>query len=370
VFVIARDLAGLQKKAIARPVGIVYLAFCGFFSAELIAALVHPSWIALNEVLENLPFLGFAAIYSITFVDRAALLASVEIGSAICAVVGAIVLGFTFDVNYRPELLAGNPAVLSLLSCVLFVVTVGAASRREGWLMLIYLTASLCAMFMVIVTGTRSIWPALIMVPILALIAFRPLRQAFMGSCIVMLAVGLIVGLGMSFSKTLETRISYTISDVRSVLSGDMTGNVAERLHIYKAGYQLVLENAFLGYGPGNDREAIAKKTFENTGGEIAYSHAHNVLLNATLRAGLVGLVALLALIIVPVVAVHRAERDDIGQVGLFTLYGILLVYLSAGAAGLMLGHDIHDAVFIAAQCFALYLVFGRKEMTPQSRIR
>ncbi|MCY0149418.1 O-antigen ligase family protein [Hoeflea sp. G2-23] len=313
---------------------------------------------AFNEVAENLPLLGLAGIYSMTFADRRKLLQSVEVTAALASVVGALVLTVLYGSQYRPELAAGNASVLALVSSVLFVLTVSAAIRRKGYATLFFAAAAVAAALMVLATGTRSAWPALIMVPLLALFVFR--LRGRVGAFVVLLATlaGLIVG-GLSVSTVLETRIEQAQVDIENAMSGDMSGAIGERIRIYRAGYELFLEKPVFGYGPGNERREIVRKTGEGGAEPIAFSHAHNAALNAVLRAGIVGLLALAAMLIVPFVVAFRAEKDEVGQVGFFVLSGVLIVYLCSGFFGLMLGHDIHDAVFITAISYTLYLIFG-----------
>ena len=85
-------MTGRLRWALPAPVRIVFLAFCGLFAAEAIAALINPSAIALNEVLENIPLLGLAGLYSVTFVDRSRLLNSVEMSVMAAPIVALIIL--------------------------------------------------------------------------------------------------------------------------------------------------------------------------------------------------------------------------------------------------------------------------------------
>lgn len=68
--------------------------------------------------------------------------------------------------------------------------------------------------------------------------------------------------------------VAYTVANVEKAL---------ERTE-GEAGYQLFLEKPLLGYGPGNERSEILGKTAEIGGDPIAFSHAHNLFLNAGLR--------------------------------------------------------------------------------------
>jgi len=363
-------VTGRLNWALPAPVKLVYLSFCGFFAADLIAAAFHPSWIAFGEVVENLPFLGFAAIYSITFVDRERLLSAVEITAAAASFVAAAVTPFVglliaADENlqyYRPELAAGNPNVLALLGGILLVLNIGAVVRRWNSGFWIHLAAAACAFYLVSATGTRGLWPILFAIPLLGL-CFLPVKKHILwGLPIAALLLLGLFALVATYSDSIKHRIETVGIDIHSIYSGELTSSIGQRVQIYKAGLELFVEKPLLGYGPGNERQEIGRKTLETGGVAVSFSHSHNAFLNAALRAGIVGVVALAGVLVVPLVIGLRAKKDDVGRAGFFTLCGILLVYSCSGIVGLMLGNDIHDAVYIAAVCYALYLVFGRAE--------
>lgn len=355
---------GRLKWALPRQVTLVFYAFCGFFAADLIAGIIHPSKNALNEILENLPFLGFAGIYAITFVDRRKLLQAVELTAAVAAIGSAIVTMVLFGSQYRPEMATGNASVLALLAGVLYVLAIGAAFRRRNMFTLLYLVAAACAGYVVLASGTRAIFPVLALVPVISLIHFCSRKQIFWGLPALLLLLGGISVVSVEWSATLHNRIELATDEIRGILSGDPSGSLGDRVRIYRAGYELFLDKPLLGYGPGNERVEITRKTSEDGGLPLTFSHAHNAALNALLRAGILGLLALIGIITVPFIVAFRATKDDVGQAGFHALNGLLVVYLSSGSVGLMIGHDIHDAVFITGICYSLYLVFGRVDKT------
>lgn len=355
------------KWALPRPVEIVFLAFIGFFAADLIAALVNPSLVAFREVLENLPFLGFAGIYSITFVDRAKLLKTVEAAAAAASLLAIPSIFLVFGYQARSEMASGNPSVLALLAGILYMLNIGAAGRRWDRSSLIYLAAAACAAYLVILSGTRAMWLTLILIPLLSLLFHHPLKRILLGLPILIAVFAGSTVLLANYSQTFESRIHDVVDDMDAIVSGDMSGSLGQRIQIYQAGYELLLEKPVFGYGPGNERQEIAARTLALGGTSISYSHAHNAALTTMLRSGLLGLVALAALVIVPIVQAFRARKDEIGSAGFFVLSGTMLVYLCSGVVGLMLGHDIHDTVFISALCFSLYLVFGRAEPATEA---
>jgi len=351
---------GNLRWALPDPVNKVFFALCGFFAAELIAALANPTITALNEVSENIPLLGLAGLYSVTFVDRQRLLNAVEV-SALAASMGALVaLLLFFADESRPALAAGNASVLALLGGIIYVFNVGTVFRRKNRMSLTFIAAALAAAYIVILTGTRAMWPVLIITPFLGLLIFSSRRAILFGLPIVFLTVAVMATLGLRTSERIGARISALETDIFAISKGDRSRSVGKRLQIYEAGYELFKEKPLLGYGPGNERLEIAAKTGENGAESVAFSHAHNAVINVALRSGLMGVVALLAVLFTPLVLAFKARKDDVGWAGFYALTAILVVYLCSGTVGLALGQDIHDTVYMTGICYGLYLVFGR----------
>ncbi|WP_394691612.1 O-antigen ligase family protein [Hoeflea sp.] len=358
-------LTGRLRWALPSPVKAVYFACCGFFAAELIAAMANPSGIAFNETFENLPVLGLAGVYSITFVDRLKLVRTVET-TAFTATIAALglLLVWYHDTN-RAELAAGNASVLALLGSLLYVLNCGAAFRRNSIVGLAFGIAAAAAAYIVIMTGTRAMWPVLLVVPFICSLCFLSRKTNLWGIPCIFLLGSLIVILAPMESVRIKERIASLETDLHAISDGDFSGSIGQRVQLYNAGYDLFFERPFLGYGPGNERAEIAQKTAENGGTAISYSHAHNAVLTAALRAGILGVAALLAVLFTPWIVALRARKDEIGWVGLYVLSSMLMIYLCSGTVGIALGHDIHDTVYIAGICYGLYLVFGRTPPQP-----
>ena len=353
-------MTGRLRWALPAPVRIVFFAFCGLFAAEAIAALINPSAIALNEVVENLPLLGLAGLYSVTFVDRSRLLNAVEMSAMAAPIVALNILLLFFSEGSRPALAAGNANVLALLAAILYVFNIGSAFRRKSRMSLASLAGAFAAACIVILTGTRAMWPVLLLTPFLGLLIFGSRRNILAGFLAVCLTVTLIAGLGLLMSSSINARIAALEADVAAISEGDRSRSIGMRIQIYEAGYALFMEKPIFGYGPGNERSEIGAKTTEHGPKAVAFSHAHNAILNVALRSGLLGVVALLAVLFTPLFVALKAKKDDVGWAGLYVLTSLLLVYLLSGTVGLALGHDIHDTVYITGISYGLYLVFGR----------
>ena len=217
-----------------------------------------------------------------------------------------------------------------------YVLNIGAADRRWNRMSLLHLAAAASAAYLVILTGTRAMWLALILVPLLSLFINHSLKRILAGLPILLLLFGGAVGLLSVYSQTFETRVAAIASDLDAISAGDLSGSLGQRIRIYEAGYALALERPIFGYGPGNERQQLADKTLELSGESIAFSHAHNALLTTMLRSGLLGLVALAALLTVPLIVAYRARRDEVGNAGYFVLSGVMIVYICSGTVGLI----------------------------------
>lgn len=359
VYGIWHIISGRIKLSLPGPVVAVGVAFAFFFVSDVIAALIYPSPIALNETIEDLPFIGLIPLFALCVADRRTLLETVEKVATGVSVTALLVYLTGMVPSYRPEFMAGNPSVLALLACILFVLTTSAAVRRMNKESRLYAVGMVASGFLIIVSGTRAAWPVLAIVPLftLVLVVMRGVRFKF--RTVVLFVSGLAIVGTIAFG-VVQARIDYTLSDIERVQSSDFSGPIGERLIIYFAGYQLFQERPILGYGPGNERARVADRTFEIANRRIGYSHVHNAFLNQALRTGLMGVAALFAVLLAPLVVMLAEPKDDVGAAGIMIYAGALISYLSMGSFGILLGHDLHDSIFISLTCFTLYLVFGR----------
>ncbi|WP_420407936.1 O-antigen ligase family protein [Hoeflea sp.] len=353
---------GRLRWAGPQPLKAIAIAFAAFFAADAVAALANPSATSLDEVVENLPFLGFAGIYSITFIDRFKLLRAVEVAALAGSLATLLVLVLWFGAESRPGLAARNAAVLALLGGLLYILNIGAAARRRDRTSIGFLVAALAAACVVVLSGTRAIWPLIAIAPFIAIACFGSRRVVLLGIPAILLAVMVLSMVGLTTSQVVQGRVAAFKSDIDAMADGDFSGSLGHRIQIYKAGYELFFDRPLLGYGPGNERAEIAHKTAETDGQPLAYSHAHNALLNSALRSGLLGVMALIAVMVTPLVVAARARKDEVGWAGFHVLAGLFILYAMSGTVGLSLGHDIHDSVYIAGTCYCLYLIFGRTE--------
>lgn len=191
----------------------------------------------------------------------------------------------------------------------------------------------------------------LLVAPLIPLVVLRPpmnTRALRRGALVAALPVALALFLTYGM---VEERVGDLAADLERIEEGDYDSSVGKRLKIWDGGLQLAAEEPVFGHGP-----AVADA---ETPELIGYSHLHNFVLNAMARSGLLGVVAVLALFVVPLFALVHRRGDAVSLFGLAMLLTLQAAYLMSGMVGIMLGHDILDALFIYGSLVASFLVLG-----------
>lgn len=353
----------LTGRFVRRPPAAVHCctaAFAAFFFAELLAQLASSSPMVLDEVIENLPFLGLYLIYVCTTASRARILDGLEWTAAAVSLVAVVLLMLPGFAGTRLELMAGNPSVLAVLIAIVYLFNLVAMARgKHGWHLALFAAAALCSIVILGNTETRAIWPAMLLLPVLVLLMLRPeLRRIRIGKASWM-AVPVAAVLVAVLWAPVSARWAGTLDDLQAIQVGDTSGSLGQRLVLWQSAMPIIAENPVIGVGPSNSMKALGQKSEELYDVQLGFSHAHNMVVTELLRAGIVGLLALLGMFLVPLAVVGRAARDRDGQAGFAILIGVQCIYIFSGATGLAVGHDILDAVFITSTALCLYLVFG-----------
>jgi O-antigen ligase len=332
-------------------------AFAFFLAADAISAVFNnDGWVTWREVVEDLPFLGFAFVYArLSLSQREDVLDAVERG-AIC---GAFVMlavtaaELTFTHHNRAEGMAGNPGVLAVIASIIYGICLLAATRRQGRIKWIALSAALAAAATILLTGMRALWPFLLIAPAIPLVVLRPafdwpaVRRGALVAALPLLAVVYLTH-GM-----VERRLEALAVDVEKAEAGNYDDSIGKRLVMWRNGLDKAVEKPLLGSGPASAKEPNSKS--------MGYSHYHNFLLNSMIRSGIVGVLAILSLFIVPLWVLVRRLRDDVALAGLSLLLTLQVTFLLSGSVGIMLGHDIHDTLFIYGTIVASFLIAGKQ---------
>ena len=329
-------------------------ALCGFIS--------YNGTPTLKEIIENLVFLSFLPLYSrLSVTSRENLRDALETA----AIIGAFAaLLFSFYqarfLHIRAEGGAGNAAPFAVASMVGYSILWLACLRADGSRRLLLVAAICASAACILLSGTRSLWPGLLIVPVVDGSIYRKHLSAHgLGRAAVILSV-LTACTGVLVANLVEKRAELAVQDVSAALDMDnYSGSFGKRLIMWQIGLDLFKKSPLFGQGPGNAQPLLKKESFALTGTELSYSHYHDVFLNYAVRDGVFGVLIVLAMIFAPLFLAARYERDEIGTYGFAFLAAMEISFLLSGVMGIMFGQDIMDALFMISAITGSYLVFG-----------
>jgi O-antigen ligase len=345
-----------QARVLAVVMALFFVveAFCGFIS--------YNGMPTLREIIENFVFLSFLPLYSrLSVSSREDMRDALEIAAIIGAFAALLFSLFQMLVlHLRAEGGAGNAVPFAVACTVGYTILWLGCMRCSGGRRVVLATAICAAGACIILSGTRSVWPALLVVPAVVGAIYRRhfVSQGFGRAAVILIVLAGSVGL--LAANFIENRVELAVQDVSTALDADNhSGSFGQRLVIWRVGVELFEEAPIFGQGPGNARHLLAERSRELTGIELVYSHYHDVFLNYAVRDGILGVLVVLAMILAPLILAARHERDEIGTYGFAFLAGMEITFLLAGAIGIMFGQDIMDALFMISVITGAYLVFG-----------
>ncbi len=367
------------KLANARDVRAIAIAFAAFVAGEFVLAAIHfDNGRNLAFAATRLPFLFFLPIYSrLILSKRDTIMSALERGSAVGAAgafvfsVIQLILGALQPHQFplRAEGGAGNAGPFAVVTLIMFAFCVSGFLRLKGDIRARWGMAAgmLFAASCVLMSGMRTMWPGLLVAPVIILWLSAPPQNRRRIFWRYFAAVSIIAVLGFSaiFVFAPDRLLSFQ-SDLLAVFQeGNFNNSLGQRLIMWSYGTSLFLDSPVFGHGHAQMQADLPLYAQLHFGFTFGYSHLHNVVIDALARGGLVGLVLITAVLVVPVVRAARFSSDPIGQIGFALMTAILLIYVNSGLLNIMFGNDILDTLFVFMITVTSYLVFGEAENEP-----
>lgn len=362
----------LLTRRIALPVGrpawLAAGAFALFFLTEALATAASGlAGDGLQEIIENLPFLGALPLLALLAVSGARIPGALSLGAAMGAMLALACMPlFPPPAGGRIELLTGNPLVLGLAASVMYGLALDGAISLDGWRRWFCLAGALAAAALVIMSGSRTFWIALFALPLV----LTAIRMRFGARAVVALAGALfamaLAGLAAySLLPPVRERVEAAITDVEKAGRGDLNTSVGQRLIQWRSALSLIAEEPLLGHGGGNIPELMAERNAELSHYDFAMTHFHNAVLNVLVRGGIVNLAGFLAAFFTPLVLLWTNRHAAGGRGALAAGCALYIPYVLSGATGITFGHDIHDSLFIGLSVLCLHASFGSGATSP-----
>jgi len=330
-----------------------------FVTVSLLVASYHYfSGHGFGVMLNRIAFLCFLPLVALmSQLKREDLLEAVEKGACIVAFfVLFIALSAQISPLGRVSLAAGNPGPFSVTMAVNSAICLFAFARRKtNSKNLVYLAGAVAAIICVLLSGMRTMLPAIVLLPFLAL-ALRGLlrKQKLNRKGYVAIAV---VGfcLLLATSPFLVPRLNMVVSDFQNLMTeGNYNTSLGQRLMMWDYAVEMIPQRPWFGFGTVETSRGLDAFTIAEYGLSVDKTHLHNFILNALMIGGLAELLVLLLLLAAPVLLMWNLDKNDKHSVfGWFFGVAITLIYLSSGMLNILFSHDIMDSLYISSIAFA-----------------
>ena len=350
------------RTPLDRDASIIAACFALVFIAELISALANsaPHGTA-KELFERLPFLFFLPVFQVLRAPPSLMRRMMERACLVAALITFAAGAAQFFVfNLRAADGAGNAGVFAVLALIVYAVTLLDAIRHSNQRRLIASLAAACAAGAVLLSGMRSLWPLVGVLPVLLYLIYGrrhavrvPMRRLLV-TCL------LIVVMAAALYLPITARVNEGVSDLHALEQQNYGTSLGQRLVMWKAGLSLIGQKPLLGYGPANLPQLMQARTNALFGLPLHFTHFHNMIMTQWIRGGLLGALVVPVLFLLMPYLARRRIKGEAASYGFALLVALELIYLSSGLFGIMFGHDILDTVFISLSAIALYFVFSQ----------
>ncbi|MEZ5872347.1 MAG: O-antigen ligase family protein [Nitratireductor sp.] len=352
------------KQEFSREAILVAGAMAAFFCAEALSAIVNWRGISsLREILENLTFLGFLPFVALITRGRHSLLAALASFAPIAAMPGFALAGWqVWAMDIRAQGMAGNAAIFAVSMSVVYAFTLVSVMRRNSFLpRFTNFLGAACAAGAIILSGTRSLWPVIIVFPLI--FAMLPggtmLRGARQG-----LTAGIavaVVSVAILLAGPGKQRIEEIFTDISAAGNDQMMTSLGKRIVVWKTAIATIPERPILGFGPDSPQIIMAERSAAHGGTVVAFSHFHNFILTEMVRAGLTGTLCIFAILLAPLIALRHAGKDETAALAGRALTSALVAFVMSGSTNILFDHDIMDSLFVVVIATLVVLAVPRE---------
>jgi len=362
VLEIGRRVIGFSRDRFMLYLAVPIYLYCFSYLFSLVAN-PAPQW---RHVLPILPLLLFPFLYSSWCLSNKTTVARSAVAGSMIACYGALALAivqFHF-LGIRAEGGAGNAIVFAMMTCMAASIALAGAFTKEG-MAAVPLFAAYCAgSIAILYSGSRMTWVALFIATGVILWIYRRRRHAFSSALAVSCAGLAVAAVTFAGTQVIPSRVSALVQDWQQLGSGEIPHtSLGRRTELWTIGLDAVQARPFAGTGAQSTKPLI-RAGFDRIGSYASHSHFHNGFLNAWVEAGLLGMLSLAAIFVVAgTLAIRtlfaRPPPSSEARLGAVILIAVVVTYVVNGLTGILVGHDILDAMLMALLVVGSYLAGG-----------
>lgn len=351
------------------------VAIYAYCAANLMASIVNNSIVRdASHLIPLVTFLFFPLSYSTWSITQKATLVRIIVLSSMAACFVALLLAIIQQhwLGMRAEGGAGNAIIFATVLCLAVMVCMAGAASDIEERGVALVCASLCGTIAIIYSGSRIIWLALLIAGIAVLmINWQKLREMNAVRLLLLLAAVGIVIAAFGF-QTISGRLDFLRSDWDTLgVQGNYDTSLGMRVALWEIGLKAFREMPLFGHGVGATQLLIKQGFQDQFAMDAGFNHFHNGFLTALVQAGILGAVTLAAIFVVAArnaAVVLRNSVDPIERFGATMIVVAVIIYLTGGMTGILVGHDILDSVLMVFLVSGTYLACGRQVPLPEEQ--
>ena len=261
---------------------------------------------------------------------------NIWIGFAIgCIVLGLIAFVETLILDVARARGGYNAAVFGSIALAMTSIVIASYHRlsRMKFGKSLFAGAILMGVCAMLLSGTRTSWIAGIAVLILAMNFYLD-RYSLFRRALITLGLIVVIGLAGSTLPIAQKRIEYMIDYITPYVTDaeqPPLNSLSMRVELWKAGWQMGMQDKLFGYGPGITKRKIKNHVKQNPHLRVLMnlSHLHNQFVQSFAMTGLVGLLSLLALFCCHFyLCIKYLGKRYIREVRCLALAGLLLLVI------------------------------------------
>ncbi len=259
----------------------------------------------------------------------------------------------------------GNLSMLMGVLCLAGLGWAAVQGSRYKWVALL-LIGALCGMLGSLFSGSRGGWIGL---PIIGMVLYRSYGHCFSARVkfsIVGFVALLIATLYLLPQTGLQQRVKEAVSDISSYVTGaERDTSLGLRFEMWQGATQLIADRPLLGWGEAGYQSAMHELGEK---GDISvaasgFGHAHNDIIDAFAKRGILGVVVLLLLYLVPMRMFASGLRHSNHETRALAVAGTLLsvAYIDFGLSQTFFAHN-SGAMFYAFWLAVLWGTYSAKK--------
>jgi O-antigen ligase len=358
-----RLAAGNLSRPNYFPAVILSVVFALFPLSELISWTINSGRLAdLKAISSSLLFLLALPVLARLSLSRPReIWRAMYIGAAVACIGAGLFAAVEVWVGVRrAEGGAGNPVPFAVVLSVLLPMALSGWKDAERPIKGVILAAFALGIIAITLSGTRTmLLAALINLGLTGAFLVRsavPAKRILIAG-ILMLILGATVALSSGF---LTRHINNALHDFQAVQRGDNSMSLGQRVRMWRAGAALIAEHPWAGYGPHSVREVMRRET-ASTGKQdgLAFSHFHNLMINAWVRGGIFELVAASAAVFMPWLLCAFTIRSKGFREGQLISTSLFVTYAINSTISSAFWHDILTSFYVQTAACALYLCWS-----------